>query len=62
MRFAAEGWSVFLEIYHCSLVLLLDCGLMCASLLHFLGSTCLVPTITLDLKKSLKILQVLCYS
>ncbi|XP_020407534.1 uncharacterized protein [Zea mays] len=26
------------------------------------GSTCPVPTITLDLKKSLKILQVLCYS
>jgi hypothetical protein len=45
-------------LYHCSLVLLLDCGLMCALLLHFSGLTCPVPTITLDLKKSLKILQV----
>jgi hypothetical protein len=62
VRFAAEGWSVFLGIYPCSLVLLLDCGLMCALLLHFSGSTCPVPTITLDLKKSLKILHVLCYS
>ena len=59
MRFAAEGWSVFLGIYHCSLVLLLDCGLMCALLLHFLGSTCPVPTITLDLKKSLKAFELL---
>jgi hypothetical protein len=59
VRFAAEGWSVFLGIYHYSLVLLLDCGLMCALLLHFSGSTCPVPTITLDLKKSLKAFELL---
>jgi hypothetical protein len=52
--FAAEGWSVFLGIYRCSLVLLLDRGLMCALLLHFSGLTCPVPSITIDLKKSLK--------